>query len=79
MVQLLVRMRDFRIEPKQLRLVHSRPGGSGEFVLVEGVKEGREGLKVLPPLFIHEEQGGYTSEMAEIFRVLSAFPARGGG
>ena len=78
MVQLLARMRDFRIEPKRLRLVHSRPGGSGAFVLVEGVKEGREGLKVLPPLFIHEEQGGYTPEMTEIFRALSAFPARGG-
>ncbi len=78
MVQLLARMRDFRIEPKRLRLVHSRPGGSGTFVLVEGVKEGREGLKVLMPLFIHEEQGGYTSEMTEIFRALSAFPARGG-
>ena len=79
MVQLLARMRDFRIEPKRLRLVHSRPGGSGAFVLVEGVKEGREGLRVLPPLFIHKEQGGYTPEMTEIFRALSAFPARGGG
>jgi tRNA1Val (adenine37-N6)-methyltransferase len=78
MVQLLARMREFRIEPKRLRLVHSCPGGSGAFVLVEGVKEGREGLKVLPPLCIHEGRGGYTSEMTEIFRDLSAFPARGG-
>lgn len=78
MVQLLARMRELRIEPKQLRLVHSRPGGSGVFVLVEGVKEGREGLKVLPPLCIHGEQGGYTPEMTEIFKTLSAFPARGG-
>jgi tRNA1Val (adenine37-N6)-methyltransferase len=78
MVQLLARMRDFRIEPKRLRLVHSRPGGPGAFVLVEGVKAGREGLKVLPPFFIHQERGGYTSEMTEIFRSLSAFPARGG-
>jgi tRNA1Val (adenine37-N6)-methyltransferase len=78
MVQLLARMREFRIEPKRLRLVHSCPGGSGAFVLVEGVKEGREGLKVLPPLCIHERRGGYTSEMTEIFRDLSAFPARGG-
>jgi tRNA1Val (adenine37-N6)-methyltransferase len=79
MVQLLVRMRDRRIEPKRLRLVYSRPGGSAVFVLVEGVKGGREGLNVLPPLIIHEEAGGYTREMTEIFRDLSAFPARGGG
>ncbi|MCX5839066.1 MAG: methyltransferase [Deltaproteobacteria bacterium] len=78
-VLLLARMRDFRIEPKRLRLVHSRPSGSGAFVLVEGVKAGREGLKVLPTLFIHEDQGGYTSEMTAVFRALSVFPARGGG
>ena len=45
-------MRDCRIEPKRLRIVHSRPGGRGTFVLVEGVKGGREGLKVLPPLYL---------------------------
>jgi tRNA1Val (adenine37-N6)-methyltransferase len=78
MIQLLAGMRDSRIEPKRLRLVHSRPGGSAAFVLVEGVKGGREGLNVLPPLMIHEEAGGYTREMAEIFRALSAFPVRGG-
>ena len=78
MVRLLAQMWDFRIEPKRLRLVYSHPEGTGAFVLVEGVKEGREGLKVMPPLFIHEEQGGYTSEMTEIFKALSDFPTRGG-
>jgi tRNA1Val (adenine37-N6)-methyltransferase len=79
MVELIVRMRERRIEPKRLQLVHSRSGGSGAFVLLEGVKGGREELKVLPPLYIHEEAGGYTPEMMEIFRDLSAFPVRGGG
>ena len=50
MVELLSRMRAARIEPKRLRIVHSRPGGRGELLLVEGVKGGREELIVLPPL-----------------------------
>jgi tRNA1Val (adenine37-N6)-methyltransferase len=79
MVELLARMRERRIEPKQLRMVHSRRGGPGLFVLLEGVKGGREGLKVMPPLFVYGEAGGYTPEMMEIFTDLSAFPARGGG
>ena len=79
MVELIARMRECRIEPKRLRLVHSRLDGVGEFVLVEGVKGGREGLNVAPPLFIYQDAGGYTPEMTEIFRDLSAFPARGGG
>lgn len=79
MVELLSRMRERRIEPKLLRLVHSHRGGPGVFVLLEGVKGGREGLKVLPPLFIYAEAGGYESEITEMFTDLSAFPARGGG
>ncbi len=79
MVELISRMRECRIEPKRLRLVHSRSDGGGEFVLVEGVKGGREGLNVAPPLFIYQDAGGYTPEMAEILRDLSSFPARGGG
>ena len=79
MAELISRMRECRIEPKRLRLVHSRLDGEGEFVLVEGVKGGREGLNVAPPLFIYQDARGYTPEMTEIFRDLSAFPARGGG
>jgi tRNA1Val (adenine37-N6)-methyltransferase len=79
MVELLMRMRERRIEPKRLRLVHSSHDSSAAFVLLEGVKGGREGLKVLPPLFIHEEAGGYTPEMMQIFSDLSAFHARVAG
>lgn len=79
MVELLTRMREKRIEPKRVRLVHSRIGGGAEFVLVEGVKGGREGLKVLSPLFVRGRSGGYTRQMAGIFSDLSSSPVRGGG
>lgn len=79
MVEMLTRMRERRIEPKQLRMVHSRSGGPGVFVLLEGVKGGREGLKVLPPLFVYGGAVGYTPEMTKIFTDLSEFPARGDG
>lgn len=79
MVELIVRMRACRIEPKRLRLVHSRLDGQAEFVLAEGVKGGREGLSLAPPLFIYRNAGGYTPEMMQIFNDLSASPVRGGG
>jgi len=39
MVEMLLRMKVCRIEPKRLRMVHSRPDGVGKFALVEGIKE----------------------------------------
>ncbi len=79
MVEMISRMRAARIEPKRLRIVHSRPGGRGELILVEGVKGGREQMTVLPPLFIYGEGSEYTAETAAIFRDLAAFRAAGGG
>lgn len=79
MVEMISRMRAARIEPKRLRIVRSRAGGIGEFILVEGVKGGREELTVLPPLAIYGEGSGYSAEMEAIFRNLAAFRAAGGG
>jgi tRNA1(Val) A37 N6-methylase TrmN6 len=35
--------------------------------LVEAIKSGGTGLKILPPLIVHEEGGGYTTGMREIY------------
>jgi len=76
---MISRMRASRVEPKRLRIVHSRPGGRGEFILVEGVKGGREEMTVLPPLFIYGEGTGYSAEMEAIYRDLAALRTPGSG
>lgn len=65
---LLARMRAFRLEPKRLRLVHSRQNSDAELVLAEGLKQGNPGVKVVPPLIVHKEDGGYTDEVKEMIR-----------
>lgn len=75
MVELISRMRACRMEPKRIRLVHSRPGGVGRFILAEGLKGGKEELTVLPPLFIYGESREYSADMTTIFRELSTVPS----
>jgi tRNA1Val (adenine37-N6)-methyltransferase len=72
MVEAIHQMRSKKLEPKRLRMVHSRPGSRGDFILVEGLKGGGEELSVLPPLFIYKENEGYSEELEELFRNLSA-------
>ncbi len=74
MVGLLSSMRTAGMEPKRLRIVHSHSASRGEFVLVEGIKNGREELEVLPPLTVYSEDGQYTEAMDSVFRELSDFP-----
>jgi len=71
MVEAIHRMRVERMEPKRLRMVHSRPGSRGDFILVEGMKGGGEELAVLPPLFVYREDERYSEELETLFRNLS--------
>ena len=57
-----------RLAPKRVQRVHPYPGAEAGLVLVEAVKDGGEGLAVLPPFFICQEKGGaYTVEMAAMY------------
>jgi tRNA1Val (adenine37-N6)-methyltransferase len=57
-------MREARIEPKRMRMVHSFAGAEASLVLVEGVKGGRSGVEVLAPLTIYLRGKEYTKEVA---------------
>jgi tRNA1Val (adenine37-N6)-methyltransferase len=71
MVELMFRMRDSCVEPKRMQMVHSQDRSRGEFVLVEGVKGGKEELEILPPLSIYTGNGVYSEAMTRLFREIS--------
>lgn len=74
LAELLDEMRTCRLEPKRLRLVHSRAGEPAKLVMVEGRKNARPGLTVEAPLVVYQEGKGrdYTEEMAKIFEARGA-------
>lgn len=54
------------LSPIRLRMVHGSNSAEARMFLIETVK-GRKGeLKILPPLFVYDENGGYTAEMEGI-------------
>lgn len=67
LVDLLMLMREYRIEPKRLQLVHPRKDQEANMVLVEGIRDGGKELKLLPPLIVYNEHGEYTKEMKSIY------------
>jgi tRNA1Val (adenine37-N6)-methyltransferase len=79
LAELISQMRRFQVEPKRLRIVHSRVEMEGEFVLMEGIVAGGEELAVLPPLIIYEENGVYTPAMQEVFSDLCVAAKTGAG
>jgi tRNA1Val (adenine37-N6)-methyltransferase len=65
--ELVQHMRSCRIEPKNVRFIHSREKSESKLMLVEGVKQGKPGLKVEPPIVIYNEDGTYTEEVEAMF------------
>lgn len=67
MIDLLVSMREWKIEPKKIIFIHSKRDTEAILILVEGIKNGRPGLKTAPPLFIYEQNGRYTKAVEAMF------------
>jgi tRNA1Val (adenine37-N6)-methyltransferase len=68
LTDVLSRMRIEGIEPKFIRMIHSRQDSKATLVLIEGVKGGRPDLKIAPPLIIYDRSDDYTEEVASMFR-----------
>jgi len=66
LVDMLVSLRAVKLEPKQMRMVHSNEDRKAHLFLMEAVKGGNPGLAVGPPLNIYNQAGGYTDEVAQM-------------
>jgi tRNA1(Val) A37 N6-methylase TrmN6 len=60
-------LREKKLEPKRLRFAHPFRDKSASLVLIESIKSAGMGLDVLPPLIVHEADGGYSEEMRQLY------------
>lgn len=67
LVDILELFRKYRIEPKRMQLVYPKRNKEANTLLIEGTRDGKPGLRVLPPLYIYEADGTYTSDAEALF------------
>lgn len=70
LAELIATMKRRQIEPKRLQQIYSYPDekSNGRLVLVEGIKNGGEGVSVLPPFYIYSRKcGPYSSNMQRLY------------
>lgn len=60
-------MEDNNLAPKRMRFIYPKTGENSNLVLIDARKNGNVGLKVLPPLICHNEDGSYTEEVLNMF------------
>lgn len=60
-------MRNYKIEPKRVKMIHPRVGKAPNIVLVEGQRDGGAYLKWESPLYVYGDDGKYTKEIDSIY------------
>lgn len=67
LADILCLMRKHKIEPKTIRMVHPNTKKAPNIVLVEGQRDGGAFLKWEPPLYVYNDEGGYSEEIDRIY------------
>lgn len=66
LIDLITLFRAYKLEPKRLQFIYPKQGREANMVLIEGVRDGKVGLKMLPPLYIYNHDSTYTKEAKDI-------------
>ncbi|MCR4695547.1 MAG: tRNA1(Val) (adenine(37)-N6)-methyltransferase [Pseudobutyrivibrio sp.] len=69
LVEIFTLMKEYKLEPKRMRLVYPFVDKEPNMVLIEGVKGGGSQLTVERPLIVYETQGKYTKDVLDIYNI----------
>ena len=62
-------LRQYRLEPKRLRLVHGNVSRPARLALIEAMLDVNSGLIIEPPLIVKDSQGNDTDEIKRIYHI----------
>lgn len=67
LIEIINLFKKYGMEVKKIRFIYPKINTESNMVLIEGRKNGKTGLKLLPPLYAHNEDGSYTEEVLRMF------------
>ncbi len=67
LVDIFVLLREYKLEPKRMKLVYPFADKEPNMVLIEANRGGRDRMRVEKPLIVYKEPGVYTEEIYDIY------------
>ena len=65
-IEIIEKMKEYHLEPKRVQFIYPKEGKNSDIFLIEAVKNGKNGLKMVYPLIIHKDDNTYTDEVSKI-------------
>ena len=66
LIEILLEFRNNNIEPKRIQFVYEKISKGSTLVLIEGQKNGKEGLKIDNPIVMYNDDGSMTDSYAKL-------------
>lgn len=65
--EIIMLLEKYNLEPKKLQFVYSKRNSNANIILIEAKKNGNTGLKIMKPLYVHEDNGEYSKQVKDFF------------
>ncbi len=66
LIEIIDIFKKYHIEPKRIQFIYPKASKNSDLFLIEGIKNGKTGLKMLSPLVIHKNNDEYTDVVQDI-------------
>ncbi len=67
MIEIIELMKKYNLEPKKIQYIYPKQNKESNIILIEAMFHGNPGVKILPPIIAHEENGNYSKEVRKMF------------
>lgn len=67
LIDIIIEMRKNNIEPKKIQFVYPKQNTESNILLIEGTKNGKPGIKILDPIYAHNDDGSYSDQVQKYF------------
>ena len=68
LIEILEGMRKHNLQPKKIQFVYPKKDKAANMLLIEATKNGNLGVKILPPIYVHNLDGSYTEQVKSFFK-----------
>jgi len=67
-IEILDLLKENNLMPKRIQFIYPSIGKDSKLFMIKAVKNGKIGVEIMNPLYIHNEDGTYRDEIKEIFK-----------
>ena len=67
LIEIIETMKKNNIEPKKIQFIYPKENSECNAILIEGKKNGKPGLRILKPVYVHDEDGNYKEDIKKLF------------